>query len=309
MTSFSAHHATETGKLKGAACLLATTVVFGVGNVIQKAVLTEMDSWMALALRSALALVCLAPWAYGELKTIWPQRQKLYGLLPLVIIGFGFGISLQSLGVGMTSATNMGFLVNLSVIFTPLLCWLSGEQKLDRATVLACVTSLLGAALLSHGSPSQPGLGDLLCVGAAIGFAVWIIAVQKASSELSCPALITFAQWIVPMVLGFGMTDQDLSTVANFSSTAWIELAFVGIGVSGLAFLVAADAQAKISSVTASLIYPAEAVFGATAAYLWLGETMSQLAMIGACIVMLSIAIVSLPQGSFKIPTLQWRFS
>lgn len=307
MTGIQQQLATESGKLKGAMCLLAMTVVFGMGNVVQKTVLNEMDSWMALALRSTLALACLAPFAYGELKTVWPQRRKLLTLLPLVIIGFGIGISLQPLGAGMTTATNMGFLINLSVVFTPLLCWFSGEQKLDRITILACVTSLVGAGLLSHGSPSQLGLGDLLCVGAAVGFAVWIIAVQKASTELGCPALITFAQWFAPMVLGFGMTDQDMSSRATFSSTAWAELAFLGVGVSGLAYLVAADAQAKISSVAASLIYPAEAVFGAAAAYLWLGETMSTLALIGACIVMISIVIVSLPQGNFRVTRLNWN--
>jgi drug/metabolite transporter (DMT)-like permease len=306
MTDITNQLATDSGKLKGAASLLAVTAVFGLGNVVQKALMTEMDGWMALGLRSVLALMCLAPWAASELRIVWLRRRELFKLLPLVMIGFAVGISLQAVGAGLTTATNLGFLINLSVVFTPLLCWLMGQQKLDIVTVMACGVSLAGAALLSQGSPANLGLGDLLCVGAAFGFAIWIMAVQKAATALQCPTLITFVQWLLPLIIGFTMTEQSVGVVTTMSSAAWIELAFLGVGASGMAYLVAADAQSKLSSITAALIYPAEAVFGAIAAFFWLGETMSGLAIFGACITLASIAIVSLPQGSIRITSMKW---
>jgi drug/metabolite transporter (DMT)-like permease len=129
---------------------------------VQKDLLTELDGRILVGLRSLLTLICLAPWAARELKTLWPQRQELLKLLPLVIIGFAIGITLQAVGAGLTTATNLGFLVNLSEVFTPLLCWLKGQQELDRVTVLACGASLFGAALLSQRSPSNFGAGDVL---------------------------------------------------------------------------------------------------------------------------------------------------
>jgi drug/metabolite transporter (DMT)-like permease len=307
MTSLNAYHATETGKLKAAMGLLAATAVFGLGNVVQKAVLEDLDGWMSLGLRASLALTCLAPWALAEFKTLGEKRRRLLGLLPLVMLGFAIGMTFQVLGAGLTSATNLGFLINLSVVFTPVLCWLLGQQKLDRVIVISCVASVAGAALLSHGSAQQFGLGDVLCVAAAVGFAIWIMALQRAASELQCPALLTFMQWILPMIIGFSMTEQNVSTLPALSTSTWLEIAFLGICSSGLAYLVAASAQAKLSSVTAALIYPAEAVFGALAALVWLGETLSPVALFGACMTLASIAIVSLPAGSFRFTTLTWR--
>jgi drug/metabolite transporter (DMT)-like permease len=307
MTTINAQHATETGKFKAAGFLLAATAVFGLGNVVQKAVLQDLDGWMSLGLRASLALVCLAPWAVADLKRLWPNRVQLCRLLPLVMVGFAFGIVLQVLGAGMTSATNLGFLINLSVVFTPVLCWVSGPQKLDKVTVLSCLASLLGAALLSQGSPGNFGYGELLCVAAAFGFATWIMALQKAASQLQCPALLTFMQWLLPMAIGFSMTAQSTSTLIALPLSTWAEIVFLGVGASGLAYLVAADAAAKLSSITVALIYPAEAVFGALAAIIWLGETLSPLATIGACLTLVSVAFVSLPQGSIRFSIMTWR--
>jgi drug/metabolite transporter (DMT)-like permease len=309
MTSLSAYHATEKGKFKAAACLVAATAIFGLGNVVQKAVLAEMDGWMSLGLRSGLALIVLAPWALAEFNRLGTQRGQLFRLLPLVMLGFTAGIGLQIAGSSLTSATNLGFLINLSVVFTPVLCWLSGQQKLDQRSILSCLVSLIGAALLSQGSPGNLGLGDLLCVGAAIGFAIWIIALQRAASQLKCPALLAFMQSILPMIIGFSMTEQSATSLSTLSSSAWMETTFLGFGASALAYLVAAHAQAKLCSVTAALIYPAEAVFGAVAAVIWLGETLSPLATFGACLTLVSIVIVSLPAGSNRFNSLRWRFA
>jgi len=304
MADFNVYMATETGKLKAAVCLLGATAVFGLGNVMQKAVFDEVDGWMALGLRSGLALVCLAPWALAELRKLWPQRAQLLRLLPLVTLGFSVSIMLQIAATKLTSATNVGFLINLSVVFTPLFCWLSGHQKLDQRKIISCLISLIGAVLLSQCSPGNLGFGDFLCVGAAVGFAIWIMALQRAASKLDCPALFTFIQWLLPMIFGFSITEQSVTTLNTLSILAWVEIAFLGFGSSALAYLVAANAQAKLCSVTAALIYPAEAVFGAVAAAIWLNETLSPLATFGACLTLGSVIIVSLPVGGIQFKTL-----
>ena len=280
--------------------LLLSTIIFGAGNVIQKAILTEVDMWMSLALRSAIAVVCLLPWAIAEFMFLWKERNEFLRLLPLPVLGFCAGIVLQVVGSAHTSATELGFLINLSAVFTTILCAFGGQCRVGIAACLACFLSLIGVALLGNGGVSSLGFGQLLCIGSALGYALWIIGVQRISSRYRCAALITCLQWVLPAVIGFAFTGRTLVSSLDMSIPALGQLIFLGVGTSVLAYFLAATAQAKLSAVTAALIYPAEAVFGAFFAQLWLGEALMPLGYIGALAILLAIIIVSVPAESLE---------
>ena len=289
--------------------LVGITALFGLSNVVQIALLKEIDPWLALGLRSGLAVLCLLPFAAIELCRIWLDRRAVFKAMPIAVASFSLGMCFQMTGASMTSATNLGFIINLGVVFTPLLCRFLGHGRLGRPTCFAILLSLTGVALLSIGSPTGLGLGDALCLCAALCYSVWIIAVQRIGSKHNCLVLMTTLQWIAPAIAGFSISQSGFDALSQLSSSCWLYLLYVGCAASAFGFLVAAKAQTKMSATHAAVIYPAEAVFGAIAAVFWLGETLSPLASFGACLTLVSIAIVSLPAGSFRFTTLTWRIA
>jgi drug/metabolite transporter (DMT)-like permease len=289
-------------KLFAVALLLAATAAFGVGNVAHKSTLSDLDPWMILAFRAGIAIVILVPFAAFELRALGPHRMEFAGLVVHPVLGFTLGIVLQSLGALHTSATNLGFLINLSAIFTPLLCILSGQCGLKLSIIAACILSLAGTTLLGNGMPGSLGLGEWYCIGAALGYSWWIFNLQPVTSRFHCAALLTCLQWFPAAVISLLMSPSMLTHTPTISEKTIFELAFLGIGASALAFLAAACAQAKLSPVAAAIIYSAEAVFGAVAAALWLNESLATSGFIGASFILVGILVVSIPM---QVPALK----
>jgi drug/metabolite transporter (DMT)-like permease len=282
-------------KLFAVALLLAATAAFGVGNVAHKSTLSDLDPWMILAFRAGIAIVILLPFAAVEFRALGPHRMEFAGLMVHPVLGFTLGIVLQSLGALHTSATSLGFLINLSAIFTPLLCILSGQCGLKLSIVAACMLSLAGTSLLGNGMPGSLGLGEWYCIGAALGYSWWIFNLQPVTSRFRCAALLTCVQWIPAAVIAVLMSPSPLSQTPIISDKTIFELAFLGVGASALAFLAAACAQARLSPAAAAIIYSAEAVFGAASAALWLNESLSVSGFIGASFILVGILVVSVP--------------
>jgi drug/metabolite transporter (DMT)-like permease len=292
-------------KIYAASLLIAVTVMFGAGNVAHKSVLSELDTWSSLTLRATLAVMVLLPLAISEWRALGVNRRALLGLLTNPCAGFLAAIVFQSVGAIYTTATNLSFLINLSAIFTPLLCFVLGQCRFSIVLVVACLLSLGGTVLMSNGATGALGIGEWCCIGAALSYSWWMYHVPLATSRYTCSALLTCLQWVLPAAFGAVMTEQSVADVADISLQATLEIVFLGLGVSGLAYVGAARAQAKLSPVTAALIYPAEAVFGALIAMLWLSESLTALGLVGAVAILLAIVIVSLPFQLSQVQVLE----
>lgn len=302
MTFVQVGSVTSRDKINAALLLMAVTVMFGAGNVAHKSVLSELDTWSSLTLRATLAVLVLLPLAMAEWRALGVNRRALLGLLVNPCVAFLAGIVFQSIGAMYTTATNLSFLINLSAIFAPLLCFVLGQCRFSIALVVACFLSLGGTVLMSGGTFGALGIGELCCIGAALSYSWWIYHLPLATSRFNCSALIICAQWVLPAVFGVVMTEQSVTEITSISVQAMLETLFLGLFVSGIAYVGAAKAQAKISPVTAALIYPAEAVFGAIIATFWLGESLTALGFLGAFAILLAIVIVSLP---YQLPQVQ----
>jgi drug/metabolite transporter (DMT)-like permease len=272
--------------------LVTATMFWGFGNVAQKIALQDISPLTLLFMRSLIAVVCLAPFAIWEcrrkrinLQQIWQSR----GLLAITSASFAFGLAFQTFGGQFTSATNVGFLVNLCMLITPLLLFFIFGEKIRRLTLISCAICFGGAALLTGLQLQAPNFGDALCFAGAIFYAVWIIALDRTLKTIDAPILITTLQFVPTCVIGAGLTfPYEKISIADFSNI-WPALFFVCVMSTSVGFLLASYAQRIVIPVVASIIYSFEALFGAFAAYFVLGERMSPSAMLGGGLMFASI--------------------
>jgi drug/metabolite transporter (DMT)-like permease len=271
--------------------LVIAAFLWGAGNVAQKTVLEHIGPLTAVGCRCLIAALVLAPFfARFDHKPITGEfKSALY-----VIVTFAIAVTLYQISAGLTSVTNAGFLVNISIVTTPVAGWLLLRQKPEIIVWPAGFFALVGAYMMSGGLASRFNFGDALAMAAAVLFSFWMIFLGRFVTLHGQAGLITLVQFFVTglLCLTFGLLIEPVS-FASLNS-ALPELIILGVASTAIGYLFQAIAQTRTSASEASIIVSGEAIFGAIFAFALLGETLSNQGLIGALLIICGIGLVQL---------------
>ena len=286
-------------RLHANALLFLAASCWGAGNVAQKTVLDDLGPILAMGLRSMIAFIVVAPLLWREAKGLAPPTGKQWRALIQVSVFFVLALAFQQLAYGGTTVTNASFLVNTTVVFTPVLAWLMVRERPDLVLVPSVGLAACGILLMSGGL-SALRWGDATCLVSAVLYSVWIVFVANVAREFDRPLTIAGCQFCLAAVVGtaFGLVYEKVSLQALEAAAP--ELAMLGVISTGVAFTLQAVAQRYTSPSHAAIIMSAESIFGAAAAAMLLGEQISLANGIGATMILGSIVLVQLPARSFS---------
>jgi len=233
-----------------------------------------------------------------------------------MFLGFGF----QAIGLEFTTAQRSGFLLYLNVKFVPFLAYVLLGRRISAATWASALTAFVGTALLTldageggRGSSSSINVGDLWTIAAAAASAMFILRLERASSQVPDAAALNAAcLWVVTVLagawtvaqLGFALAANDAAAatasapnellwteLVRITTTHPLELIYLGGVTTALANWVQTKAQRDISAERASVIYATDPVWGAGFSYILLGETLNGAASwVGAGLITLAAA-------------------
>jgi len=151
--------------------MVGVNVFWGMSYVFMKMVLISLESFTIIALRCLIAFLIAGLFFYKPLLHITRKT-----ILSSAILGFLlFSVfSFVTFGVSMTSASNAGFLVSLTVIFVPLLNCLLVKKLPSWPIGLGIITTLTGIGVLTLKHSFHMNTGDVLCIGTALCYAIHI---------------------------------------------------------------------------------------------------------------------------------------
>ncbi len=284
------------------AVLLAAAFLWGSGNVAQQTVLEHIGPLTTTGLKSLIAAVVILPYCMTRPAALTPLgwHGAIIGLV--VILSFCMALTALQMGYGMTSVTNAGFLVNTATVLTPILAWLLLRNRPGYIVCVAAIATFSGAALMSAASTGSLGPGDRLCLVSAVCFAVWMISLGEFVNRFGRAGPVTIVQFaataLICMPLGVATEAVSFSALV----TALPELMYIGAISTGGGYLLQAIAQRHTSASEAAVIVSAEAVFGALAAFMILGETLTPARAAGAFLISAGIILVQLRFGSLRRP-------
>jgi drug/metabolite transporter (DMT)-like permease len=281
------------GERRGGWLIFLTPVIWGTtfpaGKVeLERLSLLPFTAW-SRALGAAAILVAL-PLLLRRERTRTSFRRLLF---PGAVLG---GIMtgaylLQSAGLARTTATNAGFITGLYVVFAPILGMLVLRQRSTAWAWVAVAISIVGLALLSVPGPAQlrVGVGDLLVLGSAVGWAAHIVAV--ASFVDRYPAIpLSLAQMLAASAFHLLLAAPGgLETAAAID--VWPMLVITGVLGSGVAFTLQVVAQGTVSPTRAAVILAGESVVAAAVAAVWLGERLGLHQWAGATLALAAMVI------------------
>jgi drug/metabolite transporter (DMT)-like permease len=260
--------------------LLLVTAVWGWTFTLVKDAVAEYGVVSFLAVRFVIGSLALAPWAAGRLTR---RSVLLGGWIGLVLAA---AYLFQTFGVHYTTATNCGLITGLFVILALLLNRALYGVRVRRLTWAAVGVSLLGLVLLTGAGPSRPTIGDLLSLGAALGFGLQIVLLDRYAKAHDTLAL-TLTQ-LATAAVTFVIIWPVTASVVWPSGSVWSALLVTGLLATAGGFFVQVLVQQRLPAVRAAILFTMEPVFAALFGHLLAGDrlTLGQLAgaalMVGA---------------------------
>lgn len=255
----------------------------------------------------------------NAIATAWKYGAEL-GLY--MFLGYAF----QAIGLETTTASRSGFLLYLNVKLVPFFSYFIFGKRIPRSTWISALVAFGGTALLAldNGTPvggAEKGLrmaitaGDLWSIAAAAASAMFILRMEASSkavpksSELNAATLWTVAALSFLWTMGISLNDLSGTEASAIDATVFVRatqqtfketlstisrhllpLIYLSGVTTALANYLQSKAQKDVSAERAAVIYAMDPVYGAIFANILLGETLGDLGLIGAFLIVVAAA-------------------
>lgn len=284
--------------------LIGVMTVWGSTFVVTKDVIEDLPPLTLAFMRVFIGFALLLPFAWQRCGSLAASGRRLSWptVFLMAFIGVAFYYGAFNLALVYTSASQ-GALVQSSIpAVTALVAVVWLRESAAPARLIGIALSVLGVIVIFSGSEagsgaSWPMLGNLLMFASVLAWGVYtslvkrladIDAVVLAAGVMGAGALLLLPAAAVELA-GRPLPQLGLQ--------AWLQVLFLGVGASGLAYmlynLALQDMDASQAGVFANLI----PVVGVISGILVLGEPLSMRALLGGAMVMAGVWITSTRAG------------
>ena len=282
--------------------LLIGAALFWGGNAVAGKLLADSLPPVTISFtRLGIGVLIMSPVILKLLKYERAALKENFKLLLFLavtgIIGFNL---LIYWALHYTTAINATLLNSTSPLFIFLLSALLIGEKMEMKYWVSMTISIIGVLfVITQGSferllALQFNIGDLIMVLAVISWAFYSINIKKISGKLPSLAIfgftlaIGFMLMLPAVVIELSIVPVNKVNLADFSA-----LLYIGIFPSICSFLMWNRAVTIIGPSKASISLNLIPVFGAVAAFFFLGEVIAIPQIIGGCLVFIGVFITS----------------
>lgn len=275
--------------------LLTTVAIWGVAGPVIKVTLRGITPFSFLALRFLINAVLISPFLLLYLRS-HPLKWKDFTRLSLLtILGTTATLSLIFLGLERTTALDAVLIIATAPLFIVLAGAIFLKEKITKLEKFGLSLALLGISitviqpLLERGILAQENLvGNLLILASNIVWTAFTIT-SKEDFRRHTPFLITSFSFVLGFLtfipLAFLENPNLLLAVSRLPLATLLGVLYMSILSSIVAYFTYAWGLSKIEASEAALFLYLEPIFAAPFAYLWLGETVTPVFLLGAVVI------------------------
>lgn len=279
-------------------CLIAI-VIWSTLEITGKLVGAGIDPFTLTAWRFLIGGLALLPFALRQARSAKQQitRETLLRIAPLGILNVCASMLLLQLSIFYGKASLTAVIVAMNPLFVSLFAALLLREKLERIQVFCLGLGIAGLLMIilferEHQSLEYQNLslGIILAVIASVTFGLYTVLTKKAVQRYgnlftnSFSFLIGGAALLL-LNLALGKPLFFAVTQTNILFLAWL-----GIVITGLAYVLYFEGMKTIGAARASVYFFLKPALASVLAYLVLKETLSGGQVLGVLVIILSLA-------------------
>lgn len=274
--------------------ILLQSILYGFGNPLTKVAYETITPFWSLFFRFSFAtllfLIFFGSSIYKQLKAA-----RINEYLP-VSLCMALAYICGNIALSMTSATNMGFITSLPVIFAPALAIFILKESYRMYLLPIQIVVVAGLLLLSlQGGSISLNKGDFFALLSAI-FVAGALVYGKKSLHTHLDAVTisaTQAGFTAILSLLFALVFDDLSVIPSVSLEAWGVVAYLAVFCTCIAYVLQNLALSWSSPSLVSMMQCTQPVVTAAVSFFLLNERLTIPGMIGACIIIFCTLLAS----------------
>lgn len=231
--------------------------------------------------------------------SLWPlirQDWRAVGLFGLGVAGYNYCFFAAISRTSVTAATLLALCT--APLFVAVMARFFLAEPLTRPVIVALAAGLGGTILLVGSAGGAEllrrdyALGNLLALGAALSYASYSLVGRSKSQKVPPGSLVALAFTAGMLFLAPAALTSGLRLPTNAS--AWLAVLYLGLVPTALAYLIYIFGLRSVPATTASIGTLVEPLTAALLAALLLGERLTPSGLIGAGLLLSSLAILSL---------------
>jgi drug/metabolite transporter (DMT)-like permease len=278
----------------------SAVVLWGVSFVATKAALREVSPVTLIFSRFALGVAVLFLLLTLRRQSLIPPRDAWLMLVLIGFIGIFVHQMIQAHALTLTTAVRTGWLIGLTPIWSAVLAAIFLGEGFGRRKVLGLVLGTVGTLVLitrgelSSGVLALPATkGDLLILASTVNWAIYTILGRDTLKRLGsarATAGAMFFGWA--MLIPFFVHSAGWEEYRGLSSSTLIAILFLGVGCSGLGYLLWYAALERIEASKVAAFLYLEPLVTLVAAVALLGEPVALTTVLGGVLVLTGVLIV-----------------
>lgn len=295
---------------------LLASVLFGANASVTKVLVQSglTPAQLTLFRVAAVAIISGAVLLFSEPAAfrVRPKQLAVFavlGIAGVAILQYSYAVALELLPVGITLLFEY-----LAVLMVALFAFLVFKELVRARLWLAIGCVLAGLAIVAQiwTSLLNP-FGVLMACTAAVALTIYFLVGERAVGSTSAMAVtfwsMSFATVFWMIFSGWWNIDPGVFTrvhslggnLAAISLPFWVPLAWTMMLGSFAPFLLSLLALTRLSATSAGIIATSEVIFAFLFAWLWLGEGLDVVQMLGAAVVLVGIMLAQTARAD-KVP-------
>ncbi|MBZ0266874.1 DMT family transporter [bacterium] len=284
----------------GSLAAFGAVVLWGVSFVATKSALGEISPITLLFARFGLGSLFLLLLVGTRRERILPPRDAWPMVVLLGFVGVFLHHMIQVHGLALTTAVRTGWLIGLIPIWSALIAAARGEERLGPLRILGLAVGTAGAILvITRGDLSTRVFalpttrGDLLVLASTWTWAIYTNLGRGTTHRLGSTRTIALAMtlgWV--MLAPFFVNGEGWRELAVVTPKTLGAIVFLGIGCSGLGYLLWAVALRRLGTGRVASYLHVEPLVTWVAAVGLLGEPVARTTILGGLLVLAGVMAV-----------------
>ncbi len=278
-------------------CILLQSLIYGFGNPLTKIAYQSITPFWGLTLRFGLATLLFALF-FGKRAMVQLRTAHLSDWLPAGLCMAATYISCN-VALDLTSATNVGFLMSLPIIFVPFLAVPVLKRPYRLIYLPAQLTVVVGLYLLCcNGGFFSFGWGEALSLFTSAAIAGSLVYGERGLRNLDVFTITAVQIWLtfILSLPGALCLESDFR-LSSVQPAAWAVILYLVLFCTCLAFALQNVALTRLPSVTVSMLVCSQPIFTAAVSQVILGEKLSVIGLAGAVVIIICIIVENYIEG------------